>query len=179
MRRMAAVTFLLMTAACDRGQNFSEPEPGLERMMDQRRADPYGPFMRPPPEGAVPTNRIIGSGTPPPMTLELLQRGEDRYNAICANCHGLLGNADTPVARAMRLVRPRDLHLPYVKEYSVGRIYSVVTEGFGLMPSYTTHLSRSDRWAVAAYVKALQLSQGSELTRLPESLRREFNEATR
>jgi mono/diheme cytochrome c family protein len=168
----------------------------LERMLDQHKAEPYeasaffedGQSMRQPPAGTVPVARVTGppelvSGMtaraeyvielPMPLDAALLARGEDRFRIFCRTCHGPLGDGQSQVAENMKLRRPPSLHEARLREFPAGRLYRVVTEGYGLMPSHRESLSLRDRWAVVAFVRALQLSQNVPLAELPEPLREE------
>lgn len=167
----------------------------LERMIEQGsyrsyEPNPYlpGGTMQPPPPGTVSRSAEIGppellqgtTGTgslvreiPIPVTRELLDRGQNRYEIFCAPCHGRAGYANTEVAENMTLRPPPALHLPRLVQAPAGHIFRVATEGFGLMPSYAEQLSLSDRWAVVAYVQALQLSQRARLDQLPAQVREE------
>jgi hypothetical protein len=187
VKALAALAFAL--TACSVEQTFVEPEPGWERMMVQKRVDPYafsqffddGMAMRRPPRGTVPRSRITGQRVltegirdgayaaeiPMPITLELLQRGRNRFDVFCAACHGRLGNGNTYVARSMSLVRPPTLLSERIRSYPPGQVYRVILEGFGLMSSYAVQLGVTDRWAVVAYLRALQLSQSVPLASLP------------
>jgi hypothetical protein len=139
----------------------------LQRMTDQHR-----PEVRTPPPRAIPTNEIVdpriaegleGDGfvrdVPFPVTRPLLERGRDRFEIYCAACHGVLGNGDTVVADRMALRRPRSLLEDEVRKEPAGEIYSVIVHGYGLMTSYAAQLPVEDRWAVVAYLRALQVSQ--------------------
>jgi mono/diheme cytochrome c family protein len=106
---------------------------------------------------------------PVPVTMALLQRGRNRFNITCATCHGLLGDGDSIVAEKMSLRPPPSLHR--LKEGRVGYFYEVITEGYGLMPSYAAEIAPEDRWAVAAYVRALRLSQSASLGDAPADIR--------
>lgn len=165
----------------------------LERMLDQRKAEPFeasavfsdGKAMRAPPAGTVAVSKRLG---PPelvsgltregryveriPVSIDAarLERGEQRYQIFCRACHGALGDADSPVADAMELRKPVTLLHPIIVAFPAGRLYRVVSEGFGMMPSYGGQLAIEDRWAVVAYVQALQLSQSAKLAELPEEL---------
>jgi mono/diheme cytochrome c family protein len=158
-------------------------------MLHQPRYDPFEPspffadgrVMQWPPDGTVPTSRSLagpdvtrgyderGYTDAIPVKLDdaLLARGRDRYEVFCSPCHGIKGDAESVIAKNMPLVRPRNLLLPRIRAYPPGRIYRVINEGYGLMPSYNVQLSLEDRWAVAAYVRALQLSQNVALSELP------------
>jgi mono/diheme cytochrome c family protein len=90
--------------------------------------------------------------------------GRTRFEIFCATCHGTLGTGQTQVAENMRLRKPPSLHSAAIRAYPPGRIFAVISRGYGLMPSYAGQLSVADRWAVVAYVQALQLSQDFSLT---------------
>lgn len=134
-----------------------------------------GLAMREPPAGTVPRERVTGapglntgkektaSGdqylTQIPLKVDdaLMRIGRKRYNITCGTCHGPLGDGDSIVGRQMALRPPPSLHL--YKDKPVGYLFEVATNGFGLMASYAAELSVRERWAVAAYIRALQLSQ--------------------
>jgi mono/diheme cytochrome c family protein len=106
-----------------------------------------------------------------------LARGRARFDVTCAVCHGLLGDGESQVALSMSLRRPPSLHA--YRDVPDGHLYRVITEGFGLMPSYGAELSVEDRWAVVAYVRALQLSQYAGLEQVPPDVRRKLEQETR
>jgi mono/diheme cytochrome c family protein len=168
----------------------------FERMLDQPKAEPYeasrffddGQSMRHPPSGTVPVTRVTGPrelvtgrtaageyvGTVPvALDAALLDRGEDRFRIFCRTCHGALGDGVSAVAENMKLRRPPSLHEPRLQSFPPGRMFRVISEGYGLMPSYAESLSLQDRWAVVAFVRALQLSQDVPLAELPRPLREE------
>jgi mono/diheme cytochrome c family protein len=105
--------------------------------------------------------------------------GRAKFDVICAACHGVLGTGESVVAQNMALRRPTSLHEPYVRALPPGRIYQVIRTGYGVMPPYGPWLTVEERWGVVAYVHALQLSQGVEVTTLPPELRSALEEATR
>jgi mono/diheme cytochrome c family protein len=192
MRAVVLLGSALAIAGCGDGQVFHAPDPHWERMIEQEKQQPFqgsaffadGAGMRRPPAGTVarddpPRVGAIATGrdgdrwverAPLPIDRALLKRGHDRFETFCAACHGPLGDADSAVARRMELTRPRDLQSPEARSYPIGRIYSAATLGFGLMPSYAAQLSQPERWAVAAYVQALQAGRGVELDALPPEL---------
>jgi len=165
--------------------------PGLDPMQRQAKYKAYqaseahadGLAMRAPPAGTV-TYRGAGdpevqgglgadgkplARSPVAPTPQLLQLGKKRFEIHCALCHGLLGDGESQVALSMSLRRPPNLHL--YRDVPDGYIFQVVTQGFGLMPSYASELSPEERWAVVTYVRALQLSQHATLDQLPADLR--------
>ncbi len=133
---------------------------------------PDGRVMRVPPAGTVPFERAEAE-PPPALDAALLARGRDRFEIACSPCHGLLGDGDSMVARKMPLRRPPSLHEARIRAYPPEKLVQVISRGFGLMPSYAHLLAARDRWAVAEYVKALQLSQSVRLASLPPAIRAE------
>ena len=107
---------------------------------------------------------------PVPITQELLERGRERYGIYCTPCHGLQGNGLGMVA--MRgLKHPPSYHIDRLRQAPNGYIYDVITNGFGSMYSYSMQLTPKDRWAVVAYVRALQLSRNAKVADLPADVR--------
>ncbi len=96
---------------------------------------------------------------PVPLTRELLQLGKKRFELNCAVCHGYLADGDSLVARNMSLRPPPSL-LARAQQPD-GWYFQVMSEGFGLMPSYASVLPIEERWAIVAYLRALQLSQSA------------------
>lgn len=173
--------------------------PRLDPMQRQQKVKAYqasryfadGLGMRAPPEGTVPHAPLLppeiatGLGedgrpvalAPIPVDAKLLARGRARFDVTCAACHGLLGDGESQVALNMSLRRPPSLHA--YRDVPDGHIFRVVSEGFGLMPSYARELSVEDRWAIVAYVRALQLSQYATLDQVPPDQRRKLEEEGR
>lgn len=165
----------------------------LERMVDQPKLDAYerapafpdSAAMRVPPVGTVSRDAVLDpriargedaagghvEGIPLELTIEDLRTGRERYGIYCAVCHGEDANAGTPVAAAMPLRPPPSLHAPRLVEAPVSHLYHVAAEGYGLMPAYREELEPGELWAVAAYVRALQLSRGVPLSRLEPARR--------
>jgi mono/diheme cytochrome c family protein len=141
-------------------------------MLDQPRVDPYDHPMSSPPPGTIPHDGDFEG--PPPVTRDLLARGRNRFEAFCATCHGILGDGVSVVATKMALRRPPSLHTPDNAKRDPAGFVLVIERGYGLMPSYADALSRHDRWAVAHYVKALQLARGARVTALPPAMRDEL-----
>lgn len=165
---------------------------GFERMVDQPRgksykASPYfrdGRLMRTPPAGAVPIDSVGSrarergldgnayvAAIPVTVDRALLARGRDRFEVYCAACHGSTGDGDSVVAHHMSLRKPPSLVDEPVRSFPPGRIFEVVSEGYGLMPAYASVLAVDERWAVVAYLRALGLSARVELTTLPPEVR--------
>ncbi len=107
---------------------------------------------------------------PLPLTKELLERGKERYEIFCTPCHGILGDGQGMVAmRGMK--HPPSYHQDRLRAEPNGYYFDVVTNGFGAMYGYASQIPPRDRWAIIAYVRALQLSRHAPVGELPEGLR--------
>jgi hypothetical protein len=98
------------------------------------------------------------------LTSEFIKRGQDRYNIYCAPCHGIAGNSDGMATQVSGgSIRPAHLHDKEIIQRPVGKIYDAITNGVNNwnMPGFSEQMSLQDRWAVVAYVRALQLSQNA------------------
>jgi hypothetical protein len=110
------------------------------------------------------------AGFPLPVDEKLLRRGEDRYKVFCTPCHGLQGDGNGMAAvRGMK--RPPSYHIDRLRQAPNGYFYDVISNGFGVMYSYSERIAPRDRWAIIAYLRALQLSRNAKVSDLPESLR--------
>lgn len=97
---------------------------------------------------------------PFPITAEVLDRGQERYNIYCSTCHGYTGFGDGMVVqRGFR--RPPSYHIDQLRQAPVGHFFDVMTNGFGAMSDYSSQIEPRDRWAIIAYIRALQLSQSA------------------
>ncbi len=107
---------------------------------------------------------------PLPVNQELLERGESRYKIFCSPCHGLQGDGNGMVAmRGMK--HPPSYHQDRLRQVPNGYIYDVITNGFGAMLGYSAQVAPADRWAIVAYVRALQLSRNAKISELPPDVR--------
>ena len=95
---------------------------------------------------------------PIPLTRALLERGQSRFSAFCSPCHGQLGDGEGMVVQR-GFKHPQSFHELRLRESPVGYFFHITTNGFGEMSSYAAQISAADRWAIIAYVRALQLSQ--------------------
>jgi cytochrome c553 len=110
---------------------------------------------------------------PVPLTGELLARGQDRFNIFCSPCHDRVGNGDGMIVqRGYR--RPPSYHIDRLREAPIGHFFDVITKGFGVMPDYAAQIPPADRWAIAAYIRALQLSQNATLADVPPGPREQL-----
>ncbi len=107
---------------------------------------------------------------PLPLTKELLQRGQERYGIFCQPCHGIQGDGQGMVAmRGMK--HPPSFHQDRLRAEPNGYVYDVIANGFGAMYSYSAQIPPRDRWAIVAYLRALQLSRNAPVNELPARLR--------
>jgi len=167
-------------------------------MYDQPRYKPLGKSdffadnrqARPPVEGTVARGMLradsrlyagkegnaLVSVFPLPVTRPLLERGRQRYNIFCAPCHDRTGAGNGMVVqRGYR--QPPSFHIDRLREQPVGHFFDVITNGLGAMPDYAAQISVEDRWAIVAYVRALQLSQGARVADVPPESRAELDRA--
>jgi len=111
-----------------------------------------------------------GDVMPFPVTLDVLQRGQQRFNIYCAPCHSRVGDGDGMIVqRGFR--RPPSYHIDRLRKAPLGYFFDVITNGFGAMPDYKAQVPVADRWKIIAYIRALQLSQGATLADLPPAER--------
>jgi mono/diheme cytochrome c family protein len=148
---------LLLVASCD-------------YMIDQPKQKTYSPEVGP---AAQPENTVEfdhESPAPPPVTLALLQRGQQRFRIYCTPCHSELGDG-----RGMIVQRgfppPPDYTIPRLLNAPVQHFYDVMTDGYGAMYSFADRVQPSDRWAIAAYIRALQLARHATLDDVPPDQR--------
>ncbi len=95
---------------------------------------------------------------PFPVTEDTVRRGKERYEIFCTVCHGLTGNGDGMIVRR-GFRRAASFNDDRLRQAPVGHFFDAITNGWGAMPSYAAQISVQDRWAIIAYVRALQLSQ--------------------
>jgi mono/diheme cytochrome c family protein len=98
--------------------------------------------------------------SPVPVSAELLERGQERFNIYCSPCHSRTGLGNGIVVQR-GFLPPPSLHDPRIVEMPDGQIFQVITKGIRNMPSYAKQIPESDRWAIVAYVRALQFSQNA------------------
>jgi mono/diheme cytochrome c family protein len=122
------------------------------------------------------TGRVDGALTPDlplPLTRELLSRGRQRFEIFCTPCHGQLGDGNGIVTqRGFR--HPPSYHSERLRGVPVGHFFDVITRGFGAMTDFSDRIPPEDRWAIAAYIRALQYSRQAKPEDLPADMRREL-----
>jgi mono/diheme cytochrome c family protein len=186
---MRILLWLLILSGCE----GVVPAIDWQQMIDQHKAQPFeaSPFfadgraMQAPPEHSVPRDRVLGDPaltdgieggkfvdtSPLPPTSALLAVGRARFETFCAACHGLDGSGRSEVARSMERRKPPSLLAADVVEAPAGRIFQIVTQGYGLMPRFSWELTPRERWAVVAWLRVLQLASSVEVDRLPPAQR--------
>ena len=108
-----------------------------------------------------------GEYMPFAVTADVLARGRERFNINCTPCHGRVGDGNGFIpTRGFR--HPPSYHIERLRKVPIGYFFDVMTNGFGVMPEYGTQVSPRDRWCIAAYIRALQLSQDAAASDLPE-----------
>ncbi|HMP72292.1 MAG TPA: cytochrome c [Kiritimatiellia bacterium] len=118
-------------------------------------------------------NGALASTFPFEITAEVLNRGQQRYDIFCSPCHGQDGYGNGMIVRR-GFKAPSSFHEQRLVDSPPGYYYNVIKNGFGVMMDYSAQIPVDDRWAIAAYIQALQLSQRATLADVPESLRAEL-----
>lgn len=117
--------------------------------------------------GLGPDNKPIAQMPPEiQVTKELLLRGQERFNIYCSPCHGRLGLGNGMIAQR-GYKQPTSYHIERLRTAPIGYFFNVMTEGYGVMPTYAPQIPVHDRWAIAAYIRVLQYSQNATLAELP------------
>jgi len=106
---------------------------------------------------------VLGNDLPitPPNMHDFLKRGQERYNIYCSPCHSLIGDGNGMIVQR-GYKRPPSFHQDRLRNAPLGHFFDVISNGFGAMPDYAAQIQPEDRWAIAAYVRALQLSQHAD-----------------
>jgi hypothetical protein len=170
--------FLVLLAAASCRQSMAN-EPRY-RTYQESDFFPNGSSARPLPQGTVSQerdlNQRIVNGTvngqpadtiPFQVTLELLRRGQQRFDVFCTPCHDHLGTGQGMAVRRGFRVPPPSFHTDRLRSEPPGYFFDVITKGFGVMPSYAFQIPARDRWAIVAYVRALQLSWSASAADVP------------
>ena len=110
------------------------------------------------------------SVNPLPLNHDTLARGQERYNIYCSPCHARTGVGDGMIVRR-GYRRPPSYHDDRLRSAPIGHFFDVMTNGFGAMPDYAAQISVEDRWAIVAYIRALQLSEHATLADVPAAER--------
>lgn len=115
-------------------------------------------------------NGVVAEVFPFPVTREIMNRGQERFNIYCTPCHGMAGDGDGMIVqRGFR--SPPSFHVDRLRTAPAGHFFDVITNGFGVMYPYGSRVPARDRWAIIAYIRALQLSRQASINDVPESER--------
>jgi len=147
-------------------------------MTQQSRYETYGPAAlfpddaeaQPLPAGVVAQGDLDRASQivkPPTVDAQLLARGHERYDIFCSSCHGLSGSGDGMIVQR-GFPAPPSYHTARLRAAPAQHIFDVITDGYGVMYSYASRVEPGDRWAIVAYVRALQESQGAKLADMPD-----------
>lgn len=181
----------LAIAGCSRNQPSSKPPLHFNQNMDEQpKFKPQavnkffadGRSMRMPVEGTVPrgwlredssfyyegrdNDSLLLKISPLPYTAERLERGRERYDIFCAPCHGKVGDGRGIITQK-GLVPPASFHEPRLRDIEDGHLFEVMSDGLRNMPPYKYQVDAADRWAIIAYLRALQRSQNATRDDLP------------
>jgi len=162
MRYWLAALALATIAACD------------QNMDDQPKYDQYEPAplfrngqtLQSPVPGTVPRERTEGDATKPPLSAALLARGQTQFNIYCSPCHDRTGHGNGMIVRR-GMPQPPSYHIERLRSADDRHFFDVISNGYGAMYSYAARVKPRDRWAITAYIRALQLSQGATLDDVP------------
>jgi hypothetical protein len=102
------------------------------------------------------------------VTREFLLRGQERFNIYCSPCHDRVGTGHGMIVQR-GYKPPTSYHIERLRTAPIGYFFNVITEGYGVMPTYAPQIPVADRWAIAAYIRVLQYSQNAKLAELPEA----------
>ncbi len=190
----------LLTCICCLLAFLTGCEKARQDMYDQPRFKPFerselfadGNSARPLPDNSVPYSNGPFSGTssgrmgtenidediaalnaraiPYPITMQLLRRGQNRYAIYCLPCHSPAGDGDGLVARR-GFPHPPSYHIERLRQAPDRHFFDVISKGYGIMYPYADRVSPPDRWAIVAYIRALQLSQNAQVKNLPPAMR--------
>jgi mono/diheme cytochrome c family protein len=191
VRRAAVLAIALALCGCERAMQNMYDQPRY-RHMQVTAAQPDRQSVLPPPAdsvvrakgelastssgriGAEPvteSERAERAQTNPyPVSMALLERGRERFGIYCAPCHGLAGNGEGVVAQR-GFPRPPSYHQERLRAAPERHFYDVMTNGFGIMYPYADRVTPDERWAIVAYIRALQLSQNAAAAKLPADVR--------
>lgn len=174
----------LIVSACagnHRDQPYEEAQEPSQFFADNRATRPF--VENTVAQGAGRNEEDLYEGTqngrvvnafPFPVTRRVLEQGQQQYNAHCLPCHGYAGYGDGMIVRR-GYSRPPSYHIDRLRQETLGHYYNVIANGYGAMPAYADQVYPRDRWAIIAYIRALQLSQNANVDELPADVRERLN----
>jgi mono/diheme cytochrome c family protein len=168
MTRLLLLAIVLAVAGCDD-----------QSMRQQNRFDTYAPSKiwpngseaQPLPVGVVAQGdlaRAKDAQQPPPVTDSLMRTGRQNFEIFCSPCHGLAGDGDGMVVQR-GFPAPPSYHTDRLRRASAQHFFDVITNGYGVMYSYATRVAPHDRWAIVAYIRALQESRHAQVADMPQA----------
>ena len=173
MKARVPLLLLLLLAGCD--QDMAR-QPRYDPLEASRQfAD--GSSARAPVKGTVARDADLSprpEKIPLPVTMATLERGRQRFDIFCSPCHGRTGDGHGMVVRR-GFPAPPTYHQDRLREAPDSHFYDVITNGYGAMYSYAARVSAADRWAIVAYIRALQLSRHAPVAALPKTLQARLN----
>jgi mono/diheme cytochrome c family protein len=122
-------------------------------------------------------NGVTADKFPFPITQADIERGRQRYNIYCTPCHDYTGNGQGMIVQR-GFPPPPSFHIQSLREAPAGHFYQVITNGYGVMYSYAARVEPADRWRIAAYIRALQLSEHAAVTDVPDADRSKLSQST-
>jgi mono/diheme cytochrome c family protein len=169
MRLFAAILALSLLTSCDysmtRQPKYATYAPGPADIWTD------GASARPLPNNVVSQSapaRQVAETSPPPVTRTLLYRGEERFKIYCSPCHGLAGDGDGVII-VHGFPAPPSYHSDRLLAAPARHFYDVISHGYGVMYAYAARIEPEDRWAIVAYIRALQLSRHATVAEAPEA----------
>jgi mono/diheme cytochrome c family protein len=162
MRIALAIALLLLLGSCD--QNMS----AQKKLPPYRPSSLFGGFaMLTPAPGSVARDAQPDTAPQPPaITADLLARGKDRFQIYCTPCHSAVGDGRGMVVQR-GFPAPPSFHIDRLRAAPASHFYDVITSGYGAMYAYAERVAPADRWAIIAYIRALQASQHTAVASLP------------
>lgn len=150
---------------------------GCDNMANQPKLNPYElPYgsqiqwpVYPPPH-TIARDEPQNPPSPPPVTMALLERGQQRFDINCSPCHGRLGDGNGIIVQR-GFPHPPSYHSERLRTAPNQHFYDVITHGYGVMYSYADRVEPADRWAITAYIRALQASANAQLADVPSDKR--------
>ncbi len=150
-------------------KTVSQHPPGGTVARGQERADE--PTFYGTQNGALITyNPIMRAVSTPDAKQAVIERGQERFNIYCQPCHGLGGYGDGMIIKR-GFAKPPSYHIERLRTAPDGHLYDVIANGYGSMYSYAARVPPKDRWAIVAYIRALQRSQNASLSDVPASVK--------
>ena len=183
MREVGHAAWLVLALLAAGCRQQMDDQPRYEP-LEASRFFPDGQSSRPRVEGTVARGELHADAAlytgktggqlveklPVPLTADLLARGRERYDIYCSPCHDRLGTGKGMIVRR-GYREPPSLHIERLRQAPAGHFFDVTTNGFGAMPAYAHQVAVRDRWAIVAYIRALQRSQRATLADVPPAER--------